>query len=71
MKKILTSFLLLCIAGEFHLAAASLSVDNVALVTIKIENEDKLLPVIIELYDGDAPQTLDIGAKFIGRFWQR
>jgi cyclophilin family peptidyl-prolyl cis-trans isomerase len=55
MKKILLT--LLCLAGSLHLIAADTS-DNVALITVQIENKEGLLPVIIEFYDGDAPQTV-------------
>jgi len=61
MKKILlTAFLLplLCLCGGMNLFAAGDDAGKVALITVKIENQDKLLPVIIEFYDADAPQTV-------------
>jgi cyclophilin family peptidyl-prolyl cis-trans isomerase len=57
MKKILLT--LFIIAAGFSLAAADdAGSGKVALLTIKLDNDDHLLPVIIEFYDADAPQTV-------------
>ncbi|HWC61703.1 MAG TPA: peptidylprolyl isomerase [Verrucomicrobiae bacterium] len=64
MKKILlTLFTVILGATVFPLAAntaaaADKTAGDVALVTIRINDEDQLLPVIIEFYDGDAPVTV-------------
>ena len=59
MKKILFTLFIIaagCLApGAF---AEDKTAGNVALVTIKIDNDDHLLPVIIEFYDADAPATV-------------
>ncbi len=60
MKKILLlSLSLLCLCGGMNLLASGNDDGKVALITVKIENQDKLLPVIIEFYDTDAPQTVE------------
>src|ERR1700728_4425975 len=62
MKKILLTallFPLLCLCGGMNLFASGNDADKVALITVKIENQDKLLPVIVEFYDADAPQTVE------------
>lgn len=60
MKKTLLT--LLCLFGSFSLISeAAAPADNsneVALLSIKMPNEEKLLPVIFEFYDSDAPQTV-------------
>ena len=56
MKKLL--FALLLIAASLPLFAADSGPGKVALLTIKIDNDDHLLPVIIEFYGDDAPQTV-------------
>jgi|GEM_PF-246943 len=49
-----------CLFGGSKLRAAEApSTGDVALITIKLDKEDKLLPVIVEFYDGDAPQTVE------------
>jgi peptidyl-prolyl cis-trans isomerase B (cyclophilin B) len=59
MKKIpFVLFSLLCLAGSPNLFAADASSGDVALITVRIDNKDELLPVIIEFYDADAPQTV-------------
>lgn len=69
MKKILFILTaLLCLAGSGNLMAAKpkakaeaeapASSGDVALITVKIDGKDELLPVIIEFYDTDAPQTV-------------
>ena len=62
MKKILLTsllFSLLSLCGGMNLLASGDDAGKVALITIKIENQDKLLPVIVEFYDADAPQTVE------------
>ena len=57
MKKI--ALILLCaLLGRLNLHAADDTAGKVALITIKIESQDELLPVIVEFYDSDAPQTV-------------
>jgi peptidyl-prolyl cis-trans isomerase B (cyclophilin B) len=55
MKKILLT--LLCLTASLHLFAADHAGD-VALLTIKIEGQDQLMPVIFEFNDNDAPGTV-------------
>ena len=56
MKKLLLT--LLCLVGGLNIFATGADSGKVALLTIKLANEDKLMPVIIEFYDADAPQTV-------------
>lgn len=57
MKKIL--FILLLLSASLPLIAAGDGSGKVALITVKIDNDDHFLPVIIEFYDNDAPQTVE------------
>jgi cyclophilin family peptidyl-prolyl cis-trans isomerase len=60
MKKLFTLFYIAAAAACMSLpaAAADRYAGDVALVTVKIEHDDHLLPVIIEFYDSDAPRTV-------------
>ena len=58
MKKILLLALLL-LAASLPLIAADNDAGKVALITVKIDNQDQLLPVIIEFYENEAPQTVE------------
>ena len=42
-----------------RLLAAGNDADKVALITVKIDDQYQLLPVIVEFYDTDAPQTVE------------
>ncbi len=64
MKKILLTLLLLA-AASLPLMAASSDAGKVVLLTIKIDNDDHLLPVIIEFYDADAPQSVENFKKLV------
>jgi cyclophilin family peptidyl-prolyl cis-trans isomerase len=57
MKKIV--IILLCALATLNLRATGNSPDQVALITIKLENQDDLLPVIVEFYDAEAPRTVE------------
>jgi peptidyl-prolyl cis-trans isomerase B (cyclophilin B) len=58
MKKILIT--LLCTLSGLNLAtAAKPASGEVALITIRIDKQDKLLHAVLEFDDGDAPQTVE------------
>lgn len=57
MKKILLALLLAAALLPFVASAADHAGD-VALITVRIENDDHLMPIIVEFYDADAPQTV-------------
>jgi len=59
----LLSLLFLC--GGMRLSAAEKDAGKVALITIRIADQDKLLPVIIEFSDSDAPQTVENFKKLV------
>ena len=56
MKKILLTLFL--ITAGLPVLAADNGAGSVALLTVKIDKDEHLLPVIIEFYDSDAPQTV-------------
>lgn len=58
MKKILIP-LLCAFAGLNLAAAAEPASDEVALITIRIDKQDKLLHAVLEFYDSDAPRTVE------------
>jgi cyclophilin family peptidyl-prolyl cis-trans isomerase len=64
MKKILFTLLFLA-AANLPLLAAGGDSGTVALLTVKIDKDDHLLPVIIEFYDADAPQTVENFKKLV------
>lgn len=62
MKKILIT--LLCAFAGMSLAtpaafSAEPASDQVALITIRIDDQDQLLHAVLEFYDADAPQTVE------------
>lgn len=58
MKKILFTLFLIAVCLPLAVSAADNGSGDVALMTIRINNDDHLLPVIIEFYDTDAPLTV-------------
>jgi cyclophilin family peptidyl-prolyl cis-trans isomerase len=58
MKKI--TLILLCLLADLNLAtAAEPASDEVALIKIKLPNQEDTVRAIIEFYDSDAPQTVE------------